>query len=115
MSKELWQRYARIWSADAAARDREMVACLSADVRYRDPLVSLHGYREFSDYMEGFQTGFPGCSFKIKEARQHHGRSLATWDLVNAKGDVVFDGMSYALLTDDGKFSEFNGFFDPPG
>lgn len=115
MSKELWQRYARIWSADESTRTREMAACLAADVRYRDPAVDLSGHRDFSKYMGEFQNGFPGCSFKIKTARQHHGRSLATWDLLNPTGAVVFEGMSYALLTDDGKFSEFNGFFDPPG
>ncbi len=114
MSKELWQRYARIWSSDATTRDREMAACLTADVTYRDPATSLSGIGDFSKYMADFQTGFPGCWFRIKEARSHHGRTLATWDLMNPQDQIVFEGMSYALLADDGKFSEFNGFFDPP-
>ncbi len=114
MSKEQWQRYAQIWSSDAATHEREMAVCLTADVTYRDPLTVLSGHEDFSKYMADFQGNFPGCRFKIKEARTHHGRSLATWDLVDAQGGVVMPGMSYALLADDGKFSEFNGFFDPP-
>jgi hypothetical protein len=111
MTHDLWQRYARIWSLDAADRAAEMAACLAPEVTYADPNVSLAGLDAFSQYMAGFQRSFPGHSFRIRAVRAHHGRSVARWDLVDGKGAVASPGISFAFCDDDGRFRSLHGFF----
>lgn len=114
MPKALWDRYAKIWSANEATRKSELSACLAPNVTYRDPQVEVTGYDNFSNYMAEFQTGFPGCSFKIKNVIEHHDRELANWELQNKDGDILMTGTSFAVRTADNQFQELNGFFEVP-
>ena len=71
----------------------------------------MSGLRAFSDYMAGFQRGFPGHAFCIRAVRAHHGGSVARWDQVDASGAVVGPGLSFAETGEDGRFRRIRGFF----
>jgi hypothetical protein len=111
MIEELWNRYAMIWSMEGERRAAEMAACLVPDVTYTDPQVSVGGLQKFADYMDGFRRQFPGHSFRIKAVVTHHDRSLARWEMVNADGAAISPGISFAIISSDGKFVALNGFY----
>jgi len=96
MTIEQWQRYAAIWSLPQAERDRELEDCVEPEVSYADPNVAVSGLRAFSDYMAGFQRGFPGNAFRVQ---------------VDASGAVVGPGLSFAETGEDGRFRRIRGFF----
>jgi SnoaL-like domain len=115
MIEDLWQRYSRIWSIAGDQSAVEMQACLSADVSYCDPNVSLTGLRPLADYMAGFRGSSPGREFRIRTVKAHHDRSVARWDLVDADGSVVAPGISFGIVSSDGKFQFITGFFGDVG
>lgn len=109
----LWQRYARIWSADPAARAAELDACLHEDCSYCDPTGLIEGRGALSDYMEGFRRSVPGAQFRILTVAEHHGRTLSAWALHGADGAVLQTGRSFATRDEDGRLRHITGFFDP--
>jgi SnoaL-like domain len=110
-----WDRYAAIWSLDAAARASELPACVTGDVTYCDPGGLLQGRQALSDYMGAFQDSVPGGSFRIRSVLHHHDRSLARWTLRGPDGHALQTGTSFGLLAGDGRLHAVTGFFDPPG
>lgn len=107
----LWPRYARIWSAEPAARAQELPACLSEAATYADPQTCVEGHAALSAYMGGFQASMPGCGFEIDRVLHHHGRSLAHWHLVSPEGATLQHGISSASHAEDGRLLEITGFF----
>ncbi len=112
--KVVWDRYASIWSLADNKRDQELEYCLSEDATYSDPASDILTVKELSEYMAGFQTAFPNCSFRINKAHLHHSRTLAQWDMVDAEGTSLQQGISHVILSKDGKFKQISGFFDLP-
>ena len=113
MAENLWRGYSKCWSiADAAQRIKRLGTVAENDVIYRDPYSSCSGIDELSEYMAGFQAGFPGAKFVIKTVQRHHDCILAHWDLVLANGHVLHDGRSFAKLGPQGKLQDITGFFD---
>ena len=110
----LWKRYAASWSMAPAARLLRLAETVSPEVTYTDPHVSLAGIADFSDYMAGFQANMPGARFAIREAFDHHGRSLSHWQMLAADNAVMATGTSFAELATDGKFAHITGFFSAP-
>ncbi len=110
----LWQRYADIWSADAATRSSELQACLHEDCSYSDINGQLEGHAALSAYMGGFQNAIPRAQFHILSTAEHHRRSLSVWELRGADNVVLQSGKSFAALSPDGRLQHITGFFDPP-
>ena len=108
---DLWNRYAAIWSSDAETRQSELAACLADSATYCDPNVALEGRAALSDYMGGFQESLPGGHFRIVAALDHHGRSLARWQMCGPDGAVLQEGASFADHAPDGRLANINGFF----
>jgi SnoaL-like domain len=111
----VWDRYAAIWSLDAAARAGQLPACVTGDVTYCDPNGLLRGWQALSDYMGAFQDSVPAGSFRIRSVLHHHDRSLARWTLRGPDLRAMQTGTSFGLLADDGRLQAVTGFFDPPG
>ena len=108
----LWQRYARIWSAETATRARELEACLADGCSYCDVNVSIKGREALSDYMAGFQHNVKGGKFQILSVTHHHDRMLAEWRLLGPSDAVLQTGRSFATVADDGRLQSITGFFD---
>lgn len=111
MIKKQWTRYAETWSLPEEERLSRLQQLITADVTYTDPTTSLGGLEALSNYMGKFQLDAPGGRFVITEAYEHHGQSLAYWQMLNEEGMVMMNGTSYALLSDEGKFQSLTGFF----
>lgn len=108
--KSQWQRYGDVWSL-SDDRDDALRAVVSEKVIYRDPTSKRSGIAEFSQYMADFQSNVPGGRFVIGNTMEHSGRTLGHWSLLNADGSTLQNGISFALIGSDGKFSEVTGFF----
>jgi hypothetical protein len=111
----LWDRYAAIWSLDAANREAELVACLADDVTYCDPNGLIDGRPSLSSYMAGFQSSVPGGKFHIRSVLHHHDRTLAHWTLHGADDAMLQTGTSFGILSTDGRLQEISGFFGGSG
>jgi len=113
-AEQLWQRYARIWSADEAMRGIELQACVEDGVHYADPNASIDGAVALSSYMRGFQANMPGCSFRIDAVLSHHERSISFWSLIGPDAQAVKKGTSFARHGADGRLADISGFFGTP-
>lgn len=111
MTKELWQRYWRIWQLDAVLAATELVTCLEPTIRYSDPTAALIGYKDLADYMASFRKGYPGHGFVVKAVKDHHGMSLARWDIVDPKGRPLIPGLSFGILSTNAKFMAIAAFY----
>lgn len=111
MIKSKWDSYAEFWSMNEADRNARLAEVATPDVSYTDPMVAVKGTRAFSDHIGQFQQDIPGGRFKITEALEHHGCSLAHWDMLGPDGAVMIKGTSFATHSEDGKFASFTGFF----
>ncbi len=111
MPQSNWDRYSASWSQPEAERDAVLAELTTLDMTYSDPTVALEGREAFSVYMGEFQQQFPGTRFEIIDVREHHQQSLANWKLVDGTGNIAMLGTSHALMTAEGKFMSFTGFF----
>lgn len=113
MPETKWNSYSASWSMPEAERLERLAEVASPDVTYTDPHISLAGIAAFSDYMAGFQESAPGAGFAIVEAFEHHQRSLSRWNMIDQTGAVIGTGISFAEVSEDGKFESITGFFGP--
>lgn len=113
-TETLWRRYSASWSMGQAERLSRLAETVSPEVTYTDPFISLAGIADFATYMAGFQANMPGASFAIREAFDHHRRSLSHWHMLDADNAVIGTGTSFAELSDDGRFAHITGFFGAP-
>jgi hypothetical protein len=110
---QLWQRYADLWSADAAPDSPEFEACLAEDIHYCDPNGPVAGRAALARYMAGFRAAMPGTRFHIAAVASHNGRTLSEWSLRSADDAVLQTGRSFAQHDDRGRLRDITGFFDP--
>lgn len=111
MIKKQWNLYAETWSLPEEERLSRLKELVTADVTYTDPTTSLAGWEALSNYMGKFQTDMPGGRFVITEAYEHHGQSLAYWQMLDGEGKVMMNGTSHTHLSDEVKFQSLTGFF----
>ena len=109
----IWNTYSSAWNAPEDQRRGILEASLTADAVYTDPILSTTGIDALLGYMGGFQAQFPGCGFVVRRFHFHGNRSIAVWDMCDADGNVVSDGISYGEYR-DGKILTMTGFFDVP-
>jgi len=113
--KKLWHEYAAAWSTpERIARQKILEKHLTPDIQYADPLTETTGYEEISDYMESFQTGYPGRRFVISEVIAHHASCLAHWTMQNRDSEIEMKGASFAEIESDGRLRRIRGFFGQP-
>lgn len=110
-----WETYASIWKmTDRQARQAACEVALAPDCLYTDPLGQAQGWEALIDNMEDFHRQIPGGHFVTTSFQVHHGRSLATWNMVTGDGTVAGTGSSYASYDEHGKLTSMNGFFEVP-
>jgi hypothetical protein len=113
--RNVWDLYTSAWQKpDAAAKTLALEASVNADCVYRDPLIKAEGHAALVQYMLGFHQQVPGGFFKTTSFRAHSSRSIATWQMCNAQGAAMSEGVSYGEYGEDGKLLTMTGFFDPP-
>lgn len=113
--RDTWEIYTGSWSEpDVEQRRRIFAQVLHPECEYSDANVHAVGHAGLCDYMAGFQKNMPGGRFVTTSFAEHHGRTLAHWDMVI--GDkVVGKGASYGDYAEDGRLKQMTGFFLPAG
>ncbi len=107
-----WEIYAKAWSGvDAAERQALLDQSVHPDCLYTDPMVQCRGHRELIAYLEQFQIGLPGGSFKTHSFRNHHDQALADWDMLDGSGSSANLGTSFVRFDESGRLVQITGFF----
>lgn len=110
-----WEAYGDLWTVtDEVNRQSASDGVLDLECTYTDPNVHAAGVTAIMEYMTGFQQTMPGGHFVTRLFVEHHGRSLAHWDMTLGDGTVVGTGASFATYGSDGKLTSMTGFFDAP-
>jgi len=112
----LADRYIAIWNETAAATRRELIAKTWAeDGHYLDPLLAGDGRDGIDAMTAGFQSAYPGHTFRrVGAIDQHHDRIRFGWELVTPDGQTFVIGTDYGEITPDGLLRSITGFFEQP-
>ena len=109
---EIWEVYRASWNNENQVdRKLGLGQIMTDDFEYCDPNIKLKGSDRLSDYMDKFQKEFFGASFIVTDFHLHHDRSLAHWNMVNSKNEVIAKGIDFAQYQ-DGVLKHITGFFE---
>ena len=113
--EKTWEAYVASWKASAPEdKQRLFEQALSRDCCYTDPLTQVNGWASLMNYMAEFHRQIPGGHFVTKRFIVHHDRSVAYWEMCNAAGEVLGDGVSFGEYNETGKLKAMTGFFEVP-
>lgn len=113
--QQTWETYAASWKAETAAEKRKLFAqSLMPGCQYHDPLILTKGWDELETYMLDFHRQIPGGYFVTKYFLAHGGKSISRWDMCDAAGTKLSEGISYGEYDSSGKLVSLTGFFEPP-
>lgn len=113
--KTTWETYVAAWRSTSELEKRAALEQAVANhAEYRDPLAETKGHDSLLDYMRGFHEQAPGVFFATTYFLAHHDRSIARWNMVDANGNILGDGISYGQYGSDGKLVAMTGFFEVP-
>lgn len=111
--QHIWETYTAAWkAAEADAGLALMAASLAPECTYQDPLTRVNGWDELLAYMAAFHQQVPGGHFATRRFRYHDGQSIAQWDMLDAQGKVIGDGVSVGHYNAEGRIVAVRGFFD---
>lgn len=114
-AKKTWETYASSWKAKTESERRALYEkALSPDCVYTDPLTRTQGWDELTAYMAQFHEQVPGGHFATQTFVAHHDCSMARWNMLNGKGEILGDGVSYGKYDEEGRLIAMTGFFDVP-
>jgi hypothetical protein len=108
-------RYIAAWNEPDPDRRRALVGAVWTDEgTYLDPLAQGAGPDAITDMIGGLQAQFPGHTFALVAAPDHHhDRVRFTWRLETPAGDgVLATGYDYATVAADGRLREVTGFLE---
>ena len=109
----IWETYTSAWKADSIDDKRALMgASLAHECAYQDPLAKASGWDELLAYMASFHQQVPGGHFVTRRFRYLHGQSVAQWDMLDAQGNIIGDGVSVGHYNDAGQLVTVTGFFD---
>jgi hypothetical protein len=108
----VWETYVASWKTPSASEKQALFAqCLDPQCVYSDPQSAAQGWSELTAYMEAFHQQIPGGHFVTQSFASHHQQSLATWNMLDGRGQLIGDGTSYGKYNDQGKLVSMTGFF----
>jgi SnoaL-like domain len=111
-----WETYVSAWKhTQSNEKIRLFQAALAPDCTYTDPLSQCAGWEALVLYMTDFHRQVPGGHFVTTRFIEHHRCSVATWQMCDAQGATIGDGISYGVYDDQDKLTNMVGFFDVPG
>ncbi len=64
--------------------------------------------------MRAFHQQVPGGHFVTSYFLAHHDASIAKWNMVNAEGATIGEGVSYGQYNEQGALIAMTGFFETP-
>ena len=113
--KETWEKYVSSWKIEASTDKKAIFEeCLDSLCEYNDPLTKTKGWDELIEYMRNFQEQIPGGYFSTTYFMAHNNKSIAKWQMKNAEGIVLGDGISFGEYNGNGKLISITGFYETP-
>ncbi|MGB0113349.1 MAG: nuclear transport factor 2 family protein [Ilumatobacteraceae bacterium] len=105
--------YFDCWNTtDPAERVAAVQRVYTPEAHLVDPLVDVIGHDALVELFANFHVTYAGHSFRRSGGIDaHHNLVRWGWEMVDADGNVVLDGIDAALLADDGRISFVAGFF----
>ncbi len=105
--------YLAAWNAtDADERAALVARHWAPDARMVDPLVDVTGHAELEAVFARFHDEYPGCSFRRTGGHDgHHDLVRWGWEMLDAGGERVLDGIDVATIAPDARLAHVIGFF----
>jgi uncharacterized protein YndB with AHSA1/START domain len=99
------------WTTDdAAERERQLAACTTPGVEFRDAHGCVRGQGELLAHIAAVRRHFPGVALvRAGEPRQAHGCALVGWELRKGDGAAVARGTNVFDLAPDGRIQRAVG------
>lgn len=107
--------YLAAWNTDdAVARRAAIEQAWTPDHRFCDPLAEVAGYDELDGFIAQVRSHYPGARFVLAGGVDaHHGVARWSWTMTLPDGSVPAIGHDVVRLADDGRITDFVGFFGP--
>ncbi len=115
---ELIDRYCRVWNEpDPSARASLLAPVWAIGATYTDPSVHASGATELLAHIAAVRERRPGASvLRTSAVDLHHGLARFAWQVVQADGKALPEGLDIAYLSSDGtRIERIIGFFGPLG
>lgn len=113
--QEKWERYTSAWKAEGGeAKEAILRDSIDDGATYCDPLTTTTGIEALVQYMVEFHQQIPGGHFVTTYFLAHHDTSITRWNMVDANGDVLGDGISHGRYDSNDKLLTMTGFFETP-
>lgn len=107
--------YCEAWSeADTVERAARLEAACPVDVTYTDPATQVRGRDALAEHIALVLARRPGARVvRTTRVDAHHRVGRFGWQLVQADGTRLPEGLDVVELTNDGKILRIVGFFGP--
>ena len=105
--------YFECWNApDHEARSEAIERTWASDATSTDPMVDVSGHAAIASMMAATLDMYPGHRFaQIGEIDSHHDMVRWAWEMLDADGQRVIDGIDVASVDDHGRLVKLVGFF----
>lgn len=108
-------RYCEAWSdPEPAARAAALAEVWAEGGRYTDPRADTRGAEALLAHIAGVLAQRPGARVvRTSAIQQHHGFVRFAWQVIEADGTKLPEGLDIAVIGEDGRISQIIGFFGP--
>ncbi len=114
----LIDRYCDVWSEPEEVQRRALLSAVWASgATYTDPTVYAATAEELLSHIAKVLTRRPGAKVRRTSAvNSHHNMARFAWQVVQADGSTLPEGLDIAWISPDGqKIERIIGFFGPIG
>jgi len=111
--KQTWETYSQSWKLkNTKDKLAAFAQSLDKNCHYKDPLIKTTGYDELLNYMLDFHQQIPEGHFVTTYFMAHSNKSIACWNMCDAEGTKIGEGISYGQYTNDGKLIAMTEFLN---
>lgn len=106
-------RYCEAWSyPEPTARAAALAEIWAEGGRYTDPRADAHGAEALLGHIAGVLAQRPGARVvRTSAVQHHHGFARFAWQVIEADGTRLPEGLDIATIGDDGRITQIIGFF----
>lgn len=109
------EAYGQAWNeADPAVRQALLDKAWADDGVYCDPTAKVEGRAALLAHIAGFAAQFAGARIETRSRVDEHGDNFRfAWEMIDASGASVMEGVDFGTLAADGRIASITGFFGP--
>ena len=109
--EQMRNTYSQAWTATNPQRQQLLERCLSPSFHMTTDHSNASGHGGMQTIIDGFHSKLPGASFKTRSLHAYQLYGKVEWECVDVDGKVMFSGMDYVELAEDGRFVRVVAFF----